>query len=202
VTVNLFKSGFVSPCACVIERKCIDGTRFDEALENAEDSDFFLRLSVLTEFLFLDDLIVEINVTPKSLSDKINCNRIRSLERFYFKLGNINLIPSRVANKKFSKSYRQTAQNYILLKNYEAASYLLRRAIQFNPYRLNLYLEYIYAKILSFLIISSDWKPPEPLGMPITAAVDPTELVKENVTSPAGLQFSAAPIRDLEASGC
>jgi glycosyltransferase involved in cell wall biosynthesis len=168
VTVNLFRNSFILPSTCVIVRKALGGTRFDETMETSEDSDFFLRFSVHTKYLFMDDLIVEKNETPKSLANRVNCNRIRSLERFYSMLGGKNLITLKIANKKFSKSYRRTALKYMKLRNYKAASYLLLRAIRFYPYYFNFYFEYMYVKILSFFI-SLDWQMPEPLGVPIVS---------------------------------
>lgn len=176
VTVNLFRNSFILPSTCVIAREDLGETRFDEALVTSEDSDFFLRFSVHTKYMFMDDLIVEKNETPESLANKVNCNRIRSLERFYSKLGGKNLITLRTANKKFSKSYRQTAQRYIKSRNYKAASYLLLRAIRSYPYYLNFYFEYIHVMILA-LFIRSDWQMTEPLGMPIASNLERQEIV-------------------------
>jgi len=166
LTVNLFQNSFILPSTSVISRHVMNGLRFDEALDTSEDSDYYLRLSVYTNFLFVRDMIVEKNETPMSLANKINCNRIRSLERFFYRLNGKQDIPLKIANKKLSKSCRQTAKNYLRLKNYKAANHLLLRAIRYNPYRWNLYFEYIHTKLLS-LLNNAEWKQPEPLAAPI-----------------------------------
>lgn len=171
LTVNLFRNSFILPSACVIARDVLGDIRFDEALKNSEDSDYILRLSVHTKYLFINDLIVEKNETPQSLANNVNCNRIRSLERFYFRLDGQKVIPLQMANKKLSKSYRQTAKSYLKLRNYTAANYLLLQALLYNPYRWNLYFEYGYTKLLT-IFRSSDWKQPEPLDMPIMSVRD------------------------------
>lgn len=166
MTVNLFRNSFILPSTCLIAKHALGEIRFDEALENAEDSDFFLRLSLNTKYLFMDGIIVEKNETPRSLANIVSCNRIRSLERFFFRIDQQNRIPLKTAKKKLSKSYRQTAKSYHKLKNYRAANYLLLQAINYNPYRWNLYFEYGYVKLLSFFN-DSDWRHPEPLSMPV-----------------------------------
>lgn len=170
VTVDIFQTGFVSPVACVVERKIFNKIWYDEVLDNSEDSDFFLRLSVYTNYLFIEDLVVEINYTVSSLSSKVDCNRIRSLDRFYFKLGGRDIIPVKIANKKFSRSYHQTAKKYIKIKNYKAASHLFFKSICFCPYDGRLYLKFITSKILSFFYIS-DWQMPQSLGMPVATNI-------------------------------
>ena len=54
---DLFRSGFVWTSASVIRRSALEGFGYDEELRQSyEDGDFFLRLSLRTQFLFVPDV--------------------------------------------------------------------------------------------------------------------------------------------------
>lgn len=141
VTQALFSKGFVSPVAVLICRQALAGLQFDESLPTAEDSDFFLKLSVRTQFLYVPDVFVRVRTGPDSLCAAAgpNDNRVLSLERFYFQLGGKKLIPWRLARKKLSHACRQAGLKYLDAKNTRLAAHLLRKAVRYWPVDLRLY---------------------------------------------------------------
>jgi glycosyltransferase involved in cell wall biosynthesis len=141
VTRALFSKGFVSPVAVLIRREALAGLRFDESLPTAEDSDFFLRLSVRTRFLYVPDVLVRVRMSPDSLCATAgpNDNRVLSLERFYFQLGGKESIPWRLARKKLSHACRQAGLNYLDAGNKRQAIRLLKKAVRYWPADLRLY---------------------------------------------------------------
>lgn len=170
ITQSLFRRGFVSVQATVFRKRIFDEALFDEYLKSAEDSDAFLRLSVKTQFFYVPKVCVYLRDSTDSLSKSvgINCNRILSLERFYFQLGGKELILPHIARLKLSHAYRQTAKKYRLAKNRKAAIFLYGRAIKYYPLDLRLYLD-----MLKSLMLERgndrlpEWKMQEPLGHPL-----------------------------------
>jgi glycosyltransferase involved in cell wall biosynthesis len=58
ITRYLFKNSVIWPSVAVLRKEAVNSMFFDELLTNAEDSDFFLRVSVQTKFLFVPDIKV------------------------------------------------------------------------------------------------------------------------------------------------
>lgn len=88
ITKNLFLRFFVYCQASVIRRHLIKSLLFDEDLTMAEDQDFFLRLSLLTKFLYVPAGQVMRRVQIDSLSrekglGRVHMDIIRVPERFY-----------------------------------------------------------------------------------------------------------------------
>jgi glycosyltransferase involved in cell wall biosynthesis len=150
VTRALFDRGFVSPVAVVLRRGDIQDLRFDESLPTAEDSDFFLRLSVRTQFLYVPDVFVRVRRRPDSLSATAgpNGNRVVSLERFYFELGGKALVPWWPARKKLSHACRRVGLQYLGAKNARTARFFLKKAIWYWPLDLRLYYGFVRSLLL------------------------------------------------------
>jgi len=67
---HLFKGNFMVVGAQTVRRELLEEAGpFDESLAAAEDWDMWLRLSRLTSFLFLDEILVDIRVHPRRMSD-------------------------------------------------------------------------------------------------------------------------------------
>ena len=105
LTVELFKRGFVWTSAAIIRRSVLEGFWFDESLKASyEDSDFFLRLSAKTKFLFVQDVEAIRREHTCNLSEDMGVQptRILVLERFYYRLGGDKVIPRTIAKRKIS----------------------------------------------------------------------------------------------------
>lgn len=150
VTRHLFYCGFVSPVAVLIRRNVLSEFYFDEALKTAEDSDFFLRLSLRTKYLYVPQVIVSIRVSKDSLRLKtgLNYNRILSLERFYFRCGGNRHVPFYVARKKLSHQYRKIAEQHRRLTHKKASVFLYQEAIKYWPLDIRLYAGLIKSFLL------------------------------------------------------
>lgn len=140
ITSELFCSGFVSPVAVMIRRECLRGMRFDRSLPTAEDSDFFLRLSLITQAVYVPDVEVLVRATQDSLSRGCgpNCNRILSLERFCRVAGK-RVVPAVRMRRKLSHACRQVAEQYRQQMAREAAVFLYAKGIKYWPVDLRLY---------------------------------------------------------------
>lgn len=171
ITQGLFKKTFVStPTLCFRER-ILEGFFFDESLRNSEDGDAWLRLSMQIKFLFVPDIQViiraEHEVSPRRDSSSVNCNRMRVLERFYFKLGGDKFIKRKVAMRKLSHLYRSVAKNHYHRRCRAAAIYLFKKAVSYWALDIRL-----YSDLLKFLLLSKkddkmpDWKMPDALQGP------------------------------------
>jgi glycosyltransferase involved in cell wall biosynthesis len=165
ITEKLFQMSSIWPSAVFVRKCIVKDTRFDLSLTVAEDSDFFLRLSVGIKCLFVDSLTVQRNDTSQSLSKSFNCARILVLERFYYKLGGDKIISAKIAARKLGKAYYSASKKQIKAKSYTSAKYLLRKAIKHCPDDWKFYLKY-----LSIIVKNSssdkDWSMPEELGLP------------------------------------
>jgi glycosyltransferase involved in cell wall biosynthesis len=170
ITVAFFKKEFVSPVATVLRRKVIEKFYFDESLPNAQDYDFFLRLSLRTRFLYIPDLLVRTRETPGSRGRSVgtNCSQALSLERFYLRLGGGKIVPGITARKKISRLYRRVAEARRREGKKCAAITLYKRAVRYFPFDLRLYIGFLKALCLnSRKDPQPDWKMPPPLGDPI-----------------------------------
>ncbi|MFH1615457.1 MAG: glycosyltransferase [Planctomycetota bacterium] len=140
ITIDLFKKGFIWISTVVLARDALADLRFDESLKNGEDSDFLLRLSLQTKFLYVPGASIKRTSSPDSLSCSagINCNRILSLERFYFRLGGNRTVPAGTARRKLSHACRRIAREHHRAGNLAAARYLYKKAFLYYPFDLRL----------------------------------------------------------------
>lgn len=168
VSGDVSRSFFVHTAAAVqgscFRAEAVKNMRFEEGLASAEDVDFILRLAISQKFIYVPEATVTIR-TKHSVNKRIeysneNCNRIRVLERLYFKLGANKVIPACEARAKLAKSYRSCAKYYISKSNGTAARWLLGRAISYKPLFLQLYIDWVRALFLP----KGKWDRPKPLG--------------------------------------
>jgi len=170
ITEDLFKVGFVSAQATMFRSQVLDGFGFDESLQTAEDSDAFLRLSLKIKFLFVTDVYVNLRGSDTSLmvTAGINCNRILSLDRFYYRLGGKSKISCFTARVKLSRACRQVAKRCFRAKNRKAAISLLLKAIYYWPVDLRLYVDLAKSLVMRKKNDNMpDWKFPDKLGEPV-----------------------------------
>jgi len=143
VTKDLFKSGFVWTSASVIRRSVLEGFGYDEELRQSyEDGDFFLRLSLRTQFLFVPDVQAVKREHTDNLSVKVGIQptRILVLERFYYQLAGKKHIGMIAARKRLSHACRKVAEEKTRQKAKAAALSLYKRAISYWPLDLRLYV--------------------------------------------------------------
>jgi len=168
ITLDLFRNSFVWTSATVIRKFVLEKFFFDEALKRSyEDGDYFLRLSMRTQYLFVDGVQVIKREHDKSWSYKIGVQptRILVLERFYFSLGGDKIIPAKVAKRRISHAYRKVAKARCREGNRSAAIALYKRAIKYWPIDLRLYLGLGRTLLLSRKKDPNPrWQMPEPLS--------------------------------------
>jgi glycosyltransferase involved in cell wall biosynthesis len=172
ISKELFKNSFVWPMAVMLKTEILKDFWFDEALRNSEDNDSFLRLSLKSQFLFVPDIIVSRYSSPDAHSKAVyvtgSCNRARSLERFYFRLGGDKVVPKRIAFRKIGDVYRRAAERHREGGYLRACRKLYKKAIYYNPFDSRLYI----GLIKSFFVNAAkdkdpQWSMPEPLSAPL-----------------------------------
>jgi glycosyltransferase involved in cell wall biosynthesis len=169
LTVDLFKKTFMQTSTICFWSKTLESFRFDESLRNAEDSDAWLRLSLKGPFLFVPQVEIlfraEHGVSPRCESSRTNCNRIRVLERFYYRLGGRDVVAASQANRKLSHAYRSVAKSFAAEGGRAAAILMYKKAIEYRPADARLYGGLAAAMLMRK---SNDkmpgWRMPEPLG--------------------------------------
>ena len=168
LAVNLFKHGFVWTSATLIRREVLKNFYFDESLKTSyEDGDFFLRLSMKTQFLFVADVEAVRRNHAENFSTKVGVlpTRILVLERFYFRLGGNKIMPARVARRRLSHACRKVAKERRYEGNRSAAISLYKRAIKYWPLDLRLYVGLGQSFLLNKTKDQNpNWQMPEPLG--------------------------------------
>jgi glycosyltransferase involved in cell wall biosynthesis len=168
ITRDLFRKTFIQTSTICLRRIALQKFSFDKSLRNAEDSDAWLKLSTEIQFLFVPDIQVvfraDHRVTPRRDSSSINCNRIRVLERFYYRLGGYKFVPKNIAKRKLSHAYRSVAKNYYQRQCRSAAICLYKRAARYLPLDIRLYWGLLQALLLKKKDDRMpDWQMPEPL---------------------------------------
>ena len=152
IMLDLFNKGFIWTSATIIRKSVLKNFYFDESLRKSyEDSDYFLRLSMRTLFLFVEDVEAIRRNHPENFSTKVGVQptRILILERFYFRLGGDKIIPAKIAKRKLSHATRKAAEAYRHKANRLAAITLYKQAIKYHPADLRLYLGLGRALLLS-----------------------------------------------------
>jgi len=159
------------PSAIVCRKSILNDFYFDEQLKESEDSDFFLRISTRTKFLFVPGITLIRRITPGSLNclvrTRFSENWLRILERFYFHLGGDQFIPFRLAKIKIARQYYRIAKEHYKKKHRKAAIFLFKRAIIYAPLNLS-----YYRGLLKALLLGKgndglcDWQMPKPLKRP------------------------------------
>jgi len=169
LTVELFKKSFMQTSTICFRKQVLDGIFFEPSLSNAEDADVWLRVSSRTKFLFVPDVQIIYRGKPAdapSFSSN-SCNRIRVLERFYFKLNGSKYISGKVAANKLSHAYKSVAKKSFQNNCRTASIYLYKKAIRYWPLDLRLYFGLMRAVFLKKSEDSKpDWQMPEPLPLP------------------------------------
>ncbi len=167
LAVELFKQAFVWTSAVLIRRSVLKNFYFDELLRTSyEDSDFFLRLAMRTQFLFVLEVEAIHNKHTKNLSSKAGVLpiKIMTLERFYFRLGGDKVVPAKIAKRKLSHATRKVAETYRHKAYRSAAITLYKHAINYRPVDLRLYFGLSRALLLSKRNDKMPaWRMPEPL---------------------------------------
>jgi glycosyltransferase involved in cell wall biosynthesis len=171
ITKELFDRFFLSQ-TCVVRTSLAKSLFYDEQLDLGEDADYFLRLSCITQFLYVPQARMVRRMQSDSLSQKrgtpkIPEKKIRVLERFYYELGGDKWISERVANKRFSRQYRKMGRMYHKLGARKAAISMLVKAIHLDPFRFRNYQDLMMAYLRILKTDSMpDWKFSPPLDKP------------------------------------
>lgn len=168
ITEQLFMNSVIWPSATIFRKSISENIFFDTQLKNAEDSDFFLRMSAKAKYLFVEGIRAIRTASPDSLSNfaGINCARILSLERFYFHLGGDKLVSRNAALKKLAKACRRIAERHRKNNNKKAALYLYKKALRYQPTDVRLYIGFAKAVIMTKDNLP-DWQMPKPLSNPL-----------------------------------
>ena len=168
ITEKLFRKTFIQTSAICFRKKILEGIFFDESLTNGEDVDAWLRVSTRTKFLFVPDIQIIYRQQTASLDSPPfhpkYCNRIRVLERFYFRLGGNKYIPRKTAIRKISYAYRSAAKKAYNNSCRKAAIELIKTALQYQKWQIRLYLDLIKAYSINKKNDKMpDWQMPKPL---------------------------------------
>ena len=167
VTAQLFQKTFIQTSTICFKRETLEDIFFDESLASGEDVDVWLKASTRTKFLFVPD--IQIIYRQQSLSattgfDSKYCNRLRVLERFYFRLGGNKYIPRKIAMRKLSYAYRSAAKKALNASCRKAAIELTKTALQYQKWQIRLYLDLIKAYSINKKNDKMpDWQMPKPL---------------------------------------
>lgn len=172
ITRDLFNKSFVWTSATIIRKSALENIWYDETLRQSyEDGDFFLRLSTRIQFLFVEEVEAIKMEHASNLSAKVGIQptRILVLERFYFRLGGDKLVPAKIAMRKISHACRKVAEDKRREGYRTEAITLYKRAIEYWPVDLRLYIGFLKALFLkSINDPKPDWKMPPPLGDPLS----------------------------------
>lgn len=149
-------------------RSAIDGTRYEEALRNAADFDYWLRISKWVKFLFIPDCYIFFRydhaVTPRTAKSRLNAARARILERFYFRLGGDDILPRSKAFKRISHAYRSAGKKHYALGHRSAAMQLFAKAWKYYPRDVRLLTDVCKSFFLSpARDTNPEWQLPPPL---------------------------------------
>jgi len=125
-------------------KKELEGVPYDENLWNSADFDYWLRLSTKIRFLYVPDAAfiyrTDHNVNPRTSFSRENGNRIRILERFFFKLEGKQIIPKKQAFKKISHAYYSVGKTHFKRKHRAIAIFMFKHMIRYYPFDLRSYI--------------------------------------------------------------
>jgi glycosyltransferase involved in cell wall biosynthesis len=168
ITKQLFKKSFVFCQAAVLRRQVLKDYCWDESMKNSSDNDVFLKLSLVTKFLFVPDTEIFRRVRRDSISSthsasSLNCDKIRVLERFYRLYGQ-RYIPNAHARRRLGSVYKETAKRFFDFGATTAAVCLFKKAIGYDPLNFRAYKGLLKAVIKKAgKDTMPDWRMPEPL---------------------------------------
>jgi glycosyltransferase involved in cell wall biosynthesis len=168
LTRALFNKSFLWCQGTIFRASALPGFKWDESLKTCSDTDFFLRISRKTKFLFVKEVEIirrvrKDSISVHSFSKNVNCNKIRVLERFYRQYGS-EFISEREARRCLGRHCKEFAKRHRLFGMRKAAIYLFQRALSYDPYSIKAY------RGLAMTLLSGknrdkapEWKFPEPL---------------------------------------
>ena len=169
ITRDLFKRSFIWLQATLFRAEALDGISFDESMRNGADTDAILRLSTRIRFLYVPEIEVvfrtQHGVAPRTDVSSLNCNRIRVLERFYYRLGGDRFVSRSGARRKLSHACRAVARSHYRCQSRSASIALYKKAISYLPTDVRLYWELFRAYRMDRQEDAvAQWEMPEPLG--------------------------------------
>jgi glycosyltransferase involved in cell wall biosynthesis len=153
-----YQSPGIMPSAIVLKNKILDKLFFDEKLRNAEDYDFFLRLSKITPFLYVPNAHVIKRVLPDSQAKHVPpeslCIQAVVLERFYYYFEGHKYVSKVRARIKLSHKYRKAGKEAYCKGYKNMAKLLFSKAIKYWPFDIRLYYD-----MLNNCFVSSEKDP-------------------------------------------
>jgi hypothetical protein len=138
-------------------------------MKNSSDNDVFLKLSLVTKFLFVPDTEIFRRVRRDSVSSShsassLNCDKLRGLERFYRLYGR-KYISDAQARRRLGFVCKETAQRFYDFGATTAAACLFKKAISYDPLNFRAYKGLLKAVIKKAgKDTMPEWRMPEPLG--------------------------------------
>jgi glycosyltransferase involved in cell wall biosynthesis len=169
ICIDLFENSFIWIFAAVFCSSAWQDFYFDEKLSSSsEDSDAILRLAMKVQFIFVPEVEAFHRISFDSISAQqgVNLNRVLSQQRLYFLLGGNRIIPSKIAKKRLSHSFRKVAEERKNKKARTAAIQLYSKAIKYWPFDIRLYIG-----LIGTMFVTKDtepsWRMPTALGQPI-----------------------------------
>lgn len=144
ITEKFFQTIFVFLPTLVVSKKILQNCCFDESLISAGDIDFILRLTLKTEFLYVEGDLVKRRVQVNSIS-KVNDESLASvnkafvLERFYKEHKEVFADKSK-ACKKISGTYKEIGERYYNKKDFQNTLYSAKKAINYNRINIKNYI--------------------------------------------------------------
>lgn len=166
LTRNLFRRGFIFTQGSVFRRHVLEGFRFDEGLRTNQEYDAFLRLSVKSKFLFVQEIEVIRRLTEGSLTfiPPVDCEKILLKERFYFRFNGGKYIPKKEAQHYLSRTLKHIAKSYYNKGARRASICLFKKALSYTPCN----IEIMFRLFRSYLMAKDtdpNWRFPEPLPL-------------------------------------
>lgn len=156
VTKHLFEDIFIHSCGSMFPKRILQGTAFDTSLKVCSDYDLWLRLSMKYRFIALPEPTFKRRRHSGNTSrgSFANCKtELDVLKDFYYSGGGKEVIPKRVAMKRFSKESYRAARHAIRERLYDHACELLVESLRQHPNPksiIHLIRAVIYKRLASF----------------------------------------------------
>jgi len=167
ITPALFNKFFVGCQISIIRRNLLKDFYFDRRYKLMDDVDFFLRLSLCTQFLHVPGILITRRVQGDSLSqlggnNRIDHDKIILLKRFYYDLGGKEVLSGTKALKRIARAYRGIASQYYKKGARKAAISMFKQSVPYDRFNLKTYRGLLKTVLLpKNSDTMPDWKCPE-----------------------------------------
>ncbi len=161
---SLLYGDFVCPVAVIFRRACIEQVNgYDETLIANEDWDLWIRMSTLSRFAYLEEVLADYRTHPGNLTSsaslrlaRLTDDRVRVLDKFYSN-PEVPRAAWDIKQLAYRNVYMDIAMRWLYAGHWRTAMDYAGKAIRASPHRPSAAIRLLYLVIFQRYLSKMSW---------------------------------------------